>query len=102
MGVEGCTKCIKYLLFVFNFIFWVSPSAVGVVGLRALLEPGFFHSFCPPFPHQPAPMSSFAPCYQGFGRRGAGNIYPLLFFLRANAALFISVFIHTARLYILA
>lgn len=24
MGVEGCTKCIKYLLFFFNFIFWVS------------------------------------------------------------------------------
>lgn len=24
MGVEGCTKCIKYLLFVFNFVFWVS------------------------------------------------------------------------------
>lgn len=26
MGVEGCTKCIKYLLFVFNFVFWVSPG----------------------------------------------------------------------------
>lgn len=26
MGVEGCTKCIKYLLFVFNFVFWVSPA----------------------------------------------------------------------------
>lgn len=23
MGVEGCTKCIKYMLFFFNFIFWV-------------------------------------------------------------------------------
>ncbi|KAI4900040.1 hypothetical protein NFI96_028140, partial [Prochilodus magdalenae] len=22
MGVEGCTKCIKYMLFFFNFIFW--------------------------------------------------------------------------------
>lgn len=29
MGVEGCTKCIKYLLFVFNFIFWVSTGAAG-------------------------------------------------------------------------
>lgn len=27
MGVEGCTKCIKYLLFFFNFIFWVSALA---------------------------------------------------------------------------
>lgn len=26
MGVEGCTKCIKYMLFVLNFIFWVSES----------------------------------------------------------------------------
>lgn len=24
MGVEGCTKFIKYTLFFFNFIFWVS------------------------------------------------------------------------------
>lgn len=29
MGVEGCTKCIKYLLFVFNFVFWVSPGRRG-------------------------------------------------------------------------
>lgn len=31
MGVEGCTKCIKYLLFVFNFVFWVSPAGRGRV-----------------------------------------------------------------------
>lgn len=24
--VQGGTKCVKYLLFVFNFIFWVSLS----------------------------------------------------------------------------
>lgn len=24
MAVTGCTKCIKYMLFFFNFIFWVS------------------------------------------------------------------------------
>lgn len=24
MAVAGCTKCIKYMLFFFNFIFWVS------------------------------------------------------------------------------
>lgn len=29
MGVEGCTKCIKYLLFVFNFVFWVSSHGDG-------------------------------------------------------------------------
>lgn len=32
MGVEGCTKCIKYLLFVFNFVFWVSGAQGGVRG----------------------------------------------------------------------
>ena len=36
MGVEGCTKCIKYLLFVFNFVFWVSLHRGG----RAFPEPG--------------------------------------------------------------
>lgn len=26
MAVAGCTRCIKYMLFFFNFIFWVSLS----------------------------------------------------------------------------
>ena len=26
MGVEGGIRCVKYLLFFFNFIFWVSSS----------------------------------------------------------------------------
>lgn len=102
MGVEGCTKCIKYLLFVFNFIFWVSPSAAGAVGLHVLLEPGFFHSFPPP--HQPtSPRVALCTLLSGFW--SAGSVYPLLFFFFlcvANAALFIYVFIHAARLYILA
>lgn len=61
MGVEGCTKCIKYLLFVFNFIFWVSPSAAGAVGLHVLLEPGFFHSFPPPPPTNQPPCCALHP-----------------------------------------
>ncbi|XP_026234084.1 CD81 molecule a [Anabas testudineus] len=28
MGVEGCTKCIKYLLFFFNFIFWLAGGVI--------------------------------------------------------------------------
>uniref|UniRef100_A0A8C2SIC9 Tetraspanin n=2 Tax=Capra hircus TaxID=9925 RepID=A0A8C2SIC9_CAPHI len=45
MGVEGCTKCIKYLLFVFNFVFWglalvapktVTASLVGEPGVAFL------------------------------------------------------------------
>uniref|UniRef100_A0A8D0GD56 Tetraspanin n=1 Tax=Sphenodon punctatus TaxID=8508 RepID=A0A8D0GD56_SPHPU len=33
MGVEGCTKCIKYLLFVFNFVFWLAGGIVLGVAL---------------------------------------------------------------------
>ncbi|KAM4596910.1 CD81 molecule a [Fundulus diaphanus] len=33
MGVEGCTKCIKYLLFFFNFIFWLAGGVVLGVAL---------------------------------------------------------------------
>ncbi|XP_023649643.1 CD81 molecule a [Paramormyrops kingsleyae] len=33
MGVEGCTKCIKYLLFIFNFIFWLAGGVILGVGL---------------------------------------------------------------------
>ncbi|GAA6096176.1 tetraspanin-2a [Tachysurus ichikawai] len=31
--VQGGTKCVKYLLFFFNFIFWLSGSLVLAVGL---------------------------------------------------------------------
>ncbi|XP_016096686.1 CD81 antigen-like [Sinocyclocheilus grahami] len=33
MGVEGCTKCIKYLLFFFNFIFWLAGCVILGVSL---------------------------------------------------------------------
>uniref|UniRef100_A0A8C6SS71 Tetraspanin n=1 Tax=Neogobius melanostomus TaxID=47308 RepID=A0A8C6SS71_9GOBI len=33
MGVEGCTKCIKYLLFFFNFIFWLAGGVILGVAL---------------------------------------------------------------------
>ncbi|XP_010888783.1 CD81 molecule a [Esox lucius] len=33
MGVEGCTKCIKYILFFFNFIFWLAGGVVLGVAL---------------------------------------------------------------------
>ncbi|XP_017275087.1 CD81 molecule a [Kryptolebias marmoratus] len=33
MGVEGCTKCIKYLLFVFNFLFWLAGGLILGVAL---------------------------------------------------------------------
>ncbi|XP_069484438.1 CD9 antigen-like isoform X2 [Ambystoma mexicanum] len=33
MAVRGGAKCIKYLLFVFNFVFWLCGTAVLAVGL---------------------------------------------------------------------
>ncbi|XP_053102746.1 CD81 antigen [Hemicordylus capensis] len=33
MGVEGCTKCIKYMLFVFNFVFWLAGGIILGVAL---------------------------------------------------------------------
>nr|AXV45346.1 CD63 [Lateolabrax japonicus] len=33
MGVEGGMKCVKYLLFFFNFIFWLCGLALIVVGI---------------------------------------------------------------------
>ncbi|CAM4523978.1 unnamed protein product [Leuciscus chuanchicus] len=32
-GVEGCTKCIKYMLFFFNFIFWLAGCVILGVSL---------------------------------------------------------------------
>lgn len=33
MAVKGGTKCIKYLLFIFNFIFWLAGTAILAIGL---------------------------------------------------------------------
>ncbi|XP_034551167.1 CD63 antigen [Notolabrus celidotus] len=33
MGVEGGMKCVKFLLFLFNFIFWLCGLALIVVGI---------------------------------------------------------------------
>ncbi|XP_058498903.1 CD63 antigen [Solea solea] len=35
MGVEGGMKCVKYLLFIFNFLFWLCGLALIVVGILA-------------------------------------------------------------------
>ncbi|KAF6734613.1 CD81 antigen [Oryzias melastigma] len=36
MGVDGCTRCIKYTLFVFNFIFWLVGG--GILGLALFMR----------------------------------------------------------------
>ncbi|KAK5867266.1 hypothetical protein PBY51_011775 [Eleginops maclovinus] len=33
MAVAGCTKCIKYMLFFFNFIFWLAGGVILAVAL---------------------------------------------------------------------
>ncbi|XP_041036282.1 CD63 antigen [Carcharodon carcharias] len=33
MAVEGGMKCVKYLIFIFNFLFWISGIALIVVGI---------------------------------------------------------------------
>ncbi|XP_078287381.1 CD63 antigen [Rhinoraja longicauda] len=33
MALEGGMKCVKYLMFVFNFLFWISGIALIVVGI---------------------------------------------------------------------
>ncbi|KAG5264164.1 hypothetical protein AALO_G00272840 [Alosa alosa] len=33
MGVDGCSKCIKYILFFFNFIFWLAGGVILGVAL---------------------------------------------------------------------
>ncbi|XP_038642426.1 CD63 antigen [Scyliorhinus canicula] len=33
MAVEGAMKCVKYLMFIFNFLFWISGIALIVVGI---------------------------------------------------------------------
>ncbi|KAK2861805.1 hypothetical protein Q5P01_001338 [Channa striata] len=38
--VQGGMKCVKYLLFVFNFIFWLSGLLVLAVGLWLRFDPG--------------------------------------------------------------
>uniref|UniRef100_A0A0B8RZC1 Tetraspanin n=1 Tax=Philothamnus irregularis TaxID=1899461 RepID=A0A0B8RZC1_9SAUR len=39
MPVKGGTKCIKYLLFGFNFVFWLAGTAVLAIGLWLHFDP---------------------------------------------------------------
>ncbi|XP_047435953.1 CD81 antigen-like [Mugil cephalus] len=39
MGVEGCTKCMKYMLFFFNFIFWLVGGVILGVALWLRHDP---------------------------------------------------------------
>uniref|UniRef100_A0A3Q3AUB2 Tetraspanin n=1 Tax=Kryptolebias marmoratus TaxID=37003 RepID=A0A3Q3AUB2_KRYMA len=39
MAVAGGLKCLKYLLFVFNFCFWLTGTAVFAIGLWLKVDP---------------------------------------------------------------
>ncbi|XP_019934458.1 CD9 molecule a isoform X2 [Paralichthys olivaceus] len=39
MAVAGGIKCVKYLMFVFNFIFWLAGTAVFAIGLWLRFDP---------------------------------------------------------------
>ncbi|XP_016099069.1 CD9 molecule a [Sinocyclocheilus grahami] len=39
MGVDGCPKCIKYAMFILNFIFWIAGTGVLAIGLWLRFDP---------------------------------------------------------------
>ncbi|XP_072241876.1 CD9 molecule a isoform X2 [Leuresthes tenuis] len=39
MAVAGGIKCVKYLMFIFNFFFWLAGTAVFAIGLWLRLDP---------------------------------------------------------------
>lgn len=63
MGVEGCTKCIKYLLFVFNFIFWLAGGVILGVALWLRHEPKTSSILDLKFEDKVAPSTFFVGVY---------------------------------------
>ncbi|KAJ8251978.1 hypothetical protein COCON_G00212900 [Conger conger] len=47
MGAQDGTICLKYLLFVFNFFFWLAGGAVMAVGIWTLIEKSDYISLLP-------------------------------------------------------
>uniref|UniRef100_UPI00398F792C CD81 molecule a n=1 Tax=Pristiophorus japonicus TaxID=55135 RepID=UPI00398F792C len=63
MGVEGCMKCIKYLLFVFNFLFWLAGGVVLGVALWLRHDPQTTSVLETHFEDQSAPSTFFIGVY---------------------------------------
>ncbi|XP_074516283.1 CD81 antigen-like [Sebastes fasciatus] len=59
MGVEGCTKCIKYLLFFFNFIFWLAGGVILGVALWLRHDPKTSNLLELEFDGNPAPSTFY-------------------------------------------
>ncbi|CAL8350110.1 unnamed protein product [Merluccius merluccius] len=63
MGVEGCTKCIKYLLFFFNFIFWFAGGVILGVALWLRHDPKTSHLLDGNFEDVQAPTTFYTSVY---------------------------------------
>ncbi|NP_001087015.1 CD81 protein S homeolog [Xenopus laevis] len=63
MGVEGCTKCIKYLLFVFNFIFWLAGGVILGVALWLRHDPQTSNLLFQQFEDKQAPGTFYIGVY---------------------------------------
>ncbi|XP_072375072.1 CD81 antigen-like [Scyliorhinus torazame] len=63
MGVEGCMKCIKYLLFVFNFLFWLAGGVVLGVALWLRHDPKTTSVLETHFADKTAPSTFFIGVY---------------------------------------
>ncbi|KAF5916844.1 hypothetical protein HPG69_013817 [Diceros bicornis minor] len=63
MGVEGCTKCIKYLLFVFNFVFWLAGGVILGVALWLRHDPQTTNLLHLELGDRPAPNTFYVGIY---------------------------------------
>lgn len=63
MGVEGCTKCIKYMLFVFNFVFWLAGGVILGVALWLRHDPQTTGILYLQIGDKPAPSTFFIGIY---------------------------------------
>ncbi|KAM8940111.1 CD81 antigen [Pelodytes ibericus] len=63
MGVEGCTKCIKYMLFIFNFIFWLAGGVILGVALWLRHEPKTSNLLIQQIGDKPAPGTFYIGIY---------------------------------------
>ncbi|XP_063501274.1 CD81 antigen isoform X1 [Symphalangus syndactylus] len=63
MGVEGCTKCIKYLLFVFNFVFWLAGGVILGVALWLRHDPQTTNLLYLELGDKPAPNTFYVGIY---------------------------------------
>lgn len=61
---------------------------------------GVFPFLPPPPTNQPAPVLRFAPCYQGFGRRGAFILCYFFFFYAWQTQLYLFMYLFTRHVYI--